>query len=292
MIALWFACATPTEFRFQDANNYAFSSELSASVTVIPPATDAVVDWSGLDLDFLGEALDPATDVSTVMVVRFAELTEEEVLRGINEDDLPAENVFGFEYAPGGTSARMSEFDLSGTYLDPGELLVEDGGAYLVSVRSGYRYRMIELFRPVSGAEDVPVVIDRDSADIAFAVDLDAGEPLVVPGGTAELRFDWADLTRNGSGRPIDLPNVDRLVLARFDATPEELASEFLHFDELAVERYEVDVSGFGSAELGRATASDGAAFAGFDDGTWYAALLCSFCVNPAPVFLTRVQVN
>jgi hypothetical protein len=291
MIVLLLACHPAVTVLLEDRNNYDFTSDLSVDVTVVPPQTDSLVDWSELTQDFLGQPLDPATDITSVLVIRFANLTEDEVVKGINEENISSENVFPFSYDSGGTSAHMTQFDLSGTFIDPGEVLVEDGGAYLVSAKSDFRFRMVEMFRPVSGADDVPVVLRNDSAHIDFDVTLDAGEAVELPAHDTNITLDWADLTMNGSDLPIDLPNIDRLVLARFDEDTAALEGDFLHFDALADERFEIDTSGFASAKLSRATAADGTVFDGFDDRTWFMALLCSTCVNPAPAFLARVTV-
>lgn len=293
---LFLACQGPVTLLLDDANNYAFTSEITADATVVPARADSRVDWSALTTDFLGE---PVTAVDGVDLAWFQDETEEAVLQSFNDGVPPEENAFLVQYAPGGTSAMMSEFAFNGTFIDIGTQVLPDRGTYLVAANTADRPRMFQLFRPTDGAPEATVRITDDSAHIAFDVDLSHGTALSLPGGTNEITLDWAGLTTNGSGRPIRLPNVDRLVLAEFDESLEELEADFLHFDALAEQRFEIDVAGFGSAILTRASgdagdtdATDADAFTGFDDGNWFVALLCTTCLNPAPPFLARVEVE
>ena len=64
------------------------------------------------------------------------------------------------------------------------------------------------------------------------------------------------------------------------------LAEDFLDLEQLAEDRWELDVTGRTSASLGEL---DG--FGGVDaDHRWLLALRCSTCRNPAPRFLTVLE--
>ena len=45
------------ELILQDSNNYSFSSSITAESTPITEGEDAVIDWSGLGADMLGNSL-------------------------------------------------------------------------------------------------------------------------------------------------------------------------------------------------------------------------------------------
>jgi hypothetical protein len=78
------------------------------------------------------------------------------------------------------------------------------------------------------------------------------------------------------------LSNIDRLMLARYTLSLEDLEARFLELEDLAEEMYIVDVAGLGSYDL-----MELEGFAGFEgEGTWLLAMRCSTCVNPSPQFV------
>lgn len=77
------ACTDPIpclpDLVLADENDYTFSASLDIASTPIQAPGDPILDWSDATTDLLGHALDPATDILTVAVVVFEQLTEEEV---------------------------------------------------------------------------------------------------------------------------------------------------------------------------------------------------------------------
>ena len=75
------------EFVVADENNYSFDSSLTAQSTDIKEGEDAVIDWSMITTDMLGNSID-ATMVDELSIIRFPRLSQEEVLLGINNETL------------------------------------------------------------------------------------------------------------------------------------------------------------------------------------------------------------
>lgn len=293
-IALALGCQSETLVVLQDAQNYSYNSAIAAPYTVVPARTDLTVDWSGLHRDLLDNPMEPTTDVATVSLVQFPEMTEDEVLQGINDDTLLQSDLSGFADYPvvaGETSAMTTQFSLMGYAVNPEANLVEGGGTYLVSAVTGEsQYRMFTFFRPVEGAQPATVALTSDSATLSFQASLTGGQTPDMP-ASGRIRVDWSELSLNGAGLPIDLPDVDTLTLARYEESLAGLEADFLHVDALAEQRWTAEVDGWGDWYLDDLEDADGNEFQAFDEpGTWLLALQCSSCLNPAPPFLTVLQ--
>lgn len=283
-----------------DAQNYDFTSEITAGFDVVASGEDSVVDWSGLTEDLLGNPMDPAADCDVISIVAFEGLTQEEALQGINDDTLLQSDLSGFaDYTrvADETSAKLSEFSLMGYPVDPAAQIVESESAYLVScvtideATGNQSYRMFDFFRPVIGASSAPITLTSDSAELSYTVDLEAGVPVPLL-ADGRVRVDWSALTTGPSGLPIDLPDIDTLMIARYDEPIYLLEEDFLHVDSLAEQIWTADVEGWGDWYLDELEDADGEAFPGFtaESGTWLTALRCSTCLNPAPPFLGVVE--
>ena len=97
-----------------------------------------------------------------------------------------------------------------------------------------------------------------------------------------ELYLDWSNLTQTGTGNPIDLLRIDRLVLAGFRQDLGMLEDDFLRTRSLAEKIIEVNVAGIQAIPFSRIEDFDE-----FDlEYTWLLALECSLCLNPAPFFV------
>jgi len=275
----------------EDAQNYAFSTSLTADCQTVPAGEDSLVDWSGLDTDLQGHAMDPTTEVDEVRLVKFPHLTREEVLAAISANAIEQPDLEGYaNYKPasGETSAVFSSFTFFGTPVNPPVDIVADGSTYLASALTGlYEYRMLAFFCPEEGAPAATVHLDPDSAVLTFDVDIDAGDP-VPPDGT---EVDWTGLTTDGLGNAFPLSNIDGLMLARYDQSIAELEEAFFDLLLLADPAWEADVEGVGSLDLTTLETAAGEPWESFDaEGTWLLALRCSTCTNPAPLFLGVVR--
>ncbi len=288
---LLLAACGPGTIVLEDAQNYAFTTSLTADCQPVPAGEDSRVDWSGLTTDLQGHAMDPTAEVSEVRLVKFAALTREQVLERISTNSIDMADIFlsgSFEPTSGETGAFMSQFDFFGTPLVPEKHVLDDGGTYLASVLTGlYTYRMLTFFCPETGAAPADVAIDAGSADLTFEVDLAAGDP--IPAGGSEL--DWTGLTTDGLGHPFPLANIDGLLVGRYDQAVPALEDAFFDLERLADPAWSADVEGQGTWDLTTLEAPGGEAWESFDaEGIWLVALRCSTCTNPAPLFLGIVE--
>lgn len=285
MLTLFLACTGSVEIILQDENNFDFQSNIIADSIVVPAQEDSPVDWSGLTADILSASVEPTTEVDELNIVRFADLTQEEVIDGINNETLKQSDLTGFvAYSPEGgeTSAMLSDFSISGTSVDVAEEIQEGIGTFLISAsKEDGEYISFVFFEPTNGAEPATIELTDESAILEFDLDLDAGTPLTPLVGDQTV-VTWSQLTTNGAGNQIVLSNIDRLMLARYTMDLSELESRFLELEDLADELYIADVAGLGSYDL-----MELEGFAGFEgEGTWLVAMRCSSCVNPSPQFV------
>ena len=280
---LLFSCNGAVEIVLDDANNFDFQSNIIAESVVVPSAEDSLVDWSGLTKDILSQDVQPTSDIDELNIVRFADLTQEEVIDGINNETLKQSDLTGFvAFEPdGGTSAMLSEFSISGTFVDVAAEIQEGMGTYLISASSPDEYLSFVFFEPTTGAAPATIGLTDQSAVLEFDLDLDAGTRLLGDSGE-QIVVTWSQLTTNGAGNAIVLSNIDRLMLARYTLSFEELEERFLELEDIADELYTADVAGLGSYDL-----MELEGFTGFGgDGTWLLAMRCSTCVNPSPQFV------
>ncbi len=272
--------------------SYDFSSTLSVDIQEIAAGQDAVVDWSALSVDQLGK--DVATsEVDQLMIVRFEELSQEEVLERAAVDCLKQKDVTGVvEVFPddSDTQAMLSDFQLIGYNVDPAEQFQEGMGTFLLSVYTEglAGVRMSTFLSPQNSSENGLVTLNNESSQVDYEVDLAAGVPL--PTSTTEL--DWADLEIPTDCGVFPINKFDGLMIARYDnASLEELEADFLKVDDLADELWTADIEGRSSLVLSDALNAAGEAFSGFDsESLWLVALRCFTCNNPAPPYLTLVS--
>ena len=280
------------------AANYEFCSTLTAQSIDVKPLTDLTIDWCDLDTSLLGAAIAPG-DINTASIARAPDLSQEELLDAINKGTIATADFDAFaQYTPTGADdcdALTSEFGLNGTALDP-SVDLPAGPTYFASVgaidqTSGFTtYHMFTFFNPTEGEENLLVPIVNDSAHLGYTVDIDVST-FPVPFGTDKIHIDWASLEKNGCDQDVDLSDIDRVLVARYDEGTADIEADFLHVRELAEESYLGDVTGYGDAWLDQVLEDEaGDPFPGFDDnGTWLIALECSTCLNPSPPFLAKV---
>ena len=163
-------------------------------------------------------------------------------------------------------------------------------GTFLLSVYTENMagVRMSSFLAPSNASENSFVGLSNQSSEIAYQVDLSAGNRL--PVDTTEL--DWADLEVPTACGVFPINKFDGLMIGRYDSVSlESLEADFLKVDELADELWTADIEGRSSFVLADATNSAGEAFAGFDSNSvWLVALRCFTCNNPAPPYLALVS--
>ncbi len=291
------ACGTHT-IQLTDDQNFRFTTALTADVIPVADCPDDLtMDWSGLTSDLLGHELDPTTDIDNLRVVRFYDLTPQEILDAISINELSQSDLSGnVDYAPvaGETQAEMTEFNFNGTAIDPAtEVCASLGATFMFTALTGlYEYRMLVFFEPTKGETNTEVLLDADSAALEFDADLSRGGVIEVPKGRDYI-VSWLDLTLDGQGNSFSLSNIDRLMLARYSLDVQEMEQQFLDLQIIPEEMYTADIGGVGEYELALATDEAGLAFEGFDgEGLWLMGLFCSTCANPAPLYLAVIEAN
>ncbi len=291
------ACAGHETLLLEDANNYGFASELDLRSYELAAPGDPSIDWSALSADLQGHALDPVQDVLTLAVIVLAGLSEEEVEVGLARDSLlQSEVTLYVSGQPGSvTSMALSELTVMGNDIDVESYFVEGSGSWLVALSDsevpGIGNRMAAFLRPSAASEEQRAELQDDSASLQLEVDLQSLVPAPAPADEPSLTLDWAALSQDGQGQPWT-GKADQLLLARFDASLAELEAGFMDLELLADPLWTLDFGGGSSADLSQ-LADTSPPFTGIDDsGTWLLALICSGCTNPAPLFLTVLEVE
>lgn len=290
-------------FTFTDANNYGYTSALDVVTQEVQLGQDLTVDWSGLTTDLLGHVMKPASDVDLIWVVQFPTLTEDEVVAAIMTDTLLQENVgpyIQFDNDPANTTtALLSQFVFPpATPIVPEEDFTDGTGTWLVRATTGAaENRMLGFMRPTEDSTNHMFFLDSDSATLDFAADLQSLAGFALEEEQGSYVADWSGLDTHANGSDIDLPDLDQLMVARYDGrTLDDLEASFIDIELIADELYTADVYGVAdyTADLSLATNAEGVAFSGFGaDSLWLVALRCTtVCANPAPPFLTVVQMG
>jgi len=274
--------------------NYDFSSTLSVESQEITAGQDALIDWSELTVDQLGKSMTP-DEVDQLIIVRFEELSESEVLEKAAKDCLQQKDITGVvEFFPEAqeTSASLSDFQLIGYNVDPAEQFKEGMGTFLLSAYTEGMpgTRMLSFLSPRDSSENLNVSLLNGSAGVDFTVDLSVGERL----SQATLSIDWAKLEVPTDCGSFPINKYDWLMVARYDdMVLADLEADFLRVDELASEVWNADIEGRSTFDLMELVSDDGNAFSGFDsDSIWLLALRCTTCNNPAPPFLAIIDQN
>ncbi len=271
-----------------DEHNFTFSSSVVAEEVMIASQEDASVDWSDLDVDMLGNTING--EVDKVSVLLFPRLGTEEVLFGLSNEALRQSDLSGYvEYTPepGERSARLTDFSIQGTYVDPEEHLLPDNGSYLVTLSSepNITHSMI-FFHPTVSAVNSEVVLSSQSAEVSYEINLFEMDRIVMPSAERWL-LDWSGLTESGTDRPLNLNQLDRVQLLGTSSSLAEVEQQFLRMESLAEQIYEANVLGQQVIPFSTLLNSEGASPDSLSEELlWILALRCSTCVNPAPLFV------
>lgn len=290
------ASCEPGPYKLTDANNFAYTGTLDAPSYPTAPATDITICWDQLTDDIQCHDVDPAADIDNIGLVRFPNLSEEDVEAGLSTDNLQQADISGYvEVAnDGGTCANIASMSFFGTPIDVPSEYTADGGTYLLLLTSGtvpgVGARMIAFLDPTEGETATTVDVGSGCGSLDFTVDLDALTPMSVC-NSGDVEFDWTGVTVDGQGNPINYMDIDQLMLGYYEGvTLADLESQFLDLELIATRKYTLALEGGTSANL--ADATDGTSnFSGFEgDGLWILALRCTQCSNPAPPFLTVLE--
>lgn len=288
-------CGAPPTLTLLDAQNYHYTSELVAPCQPVKAQSELTITWDGLDEDLLGVPADPSADVDVLAVARFASLSREEVLARINDGVIAMKDVTAaaqYEPPDGVTTAAISAFGYNGTLLDVAQI-DPAGGTFLLDAASTTAdgrplYLTFTFLCPDPAEENTTVTLASDSASLSFDVDLQSLTPIALD-GARDAEIDWSDLETAGNGGELVPFDIDRMRVFHTAGDAAALEADLLHAEPLGT--WTADVSGWGHWPLSGLTDADGGDFPGVDgEGTWWLALDCSTCLNPAPLFLGRLD--
>jgi hypothetical protein len=285
-------------FVLSDANNYSYTSHLGIGAQVVERGADFTIDWSGLTTDLLGHPVDPAADVGEVYLLSFPALSQTEVEDLLATEQLTMSDLLVIAFktgVTGQTSLMASDLVIPpAAPFQPETYFTDTDATWLVRATDGATTnRMLSFAVPTEGSESHAITLDDGATTLDFAADLHGLDAFSI-GEQDAYTVDWSGLTRHADGNSVELLDLDQLMLARYDGLSiSELEEQFLDLDLIADALYTADVYGDRTADLSAAVDADGAAFSGFGAGTlWVLALRCTTCANPAPPFLTLVEVE
>lgn len=286
--------------RLTDANNWSYSGALTIDTVEVQTGQDVELLWDGLTEDIQGHAMDPQTEVDFAWLIWFRYLSHAEVETAIACDtvlqsDIEAAAYNDPEFADGTTSAWISELYIPpGNPFLPDTYFVYEEGTWFVRLTTGQNFtRRMLILDPLSTASNHDAVFTNDTSELTFDADLSSLTPFHVRPGTA-YAVDWSEASsaQNGCDEVRDLEDADQLWLARYDGySVTDLEDQVLDLEYIYSELYTAPAYGLDELDLSEATAADGTAFSGFDDGSvWLLALRCTTCDNPAPLYLTVIH--
>jgi len=281
-----------------DANNYKAQASLAIPTLKTAAATDLDICWSDLTSDVLCHEMAPPEDIDNVALLRILELEEAEVEAKLAADALQQSAIDGYVEYPtssGDTCAKLSEFTLFDTVVDPRKEYVEsDARSYLVVFTTGTipgaGARSMLFLEPSAASTNTRVDAPPGCGILDFSADIATAEPVVVPAHGPWI-FDWSDLVQNGLGNELLLSSIDRALVGFYAGrSVADLEAGIFDLESSATSLYETLLDGRRKTDLSVSReVTTGEAFSGFEreePGVWLFGLLCSTCKNPAPQLL------
>lgn len=291
-----------------EANDYVFTSTISLPPIKVKPNSELTFDWADVTADITRHAVDPKEDLKVIAVLGWAiPLADLEVK--INADSAESRDliVVPASYLPDGktTSQKLFNFSLSGNPIEPAVIMQyfddsfypPDMNCYTVMAGAneevGKDVRMLQSFLLDPSSSNTTVKMTKDSTKLEFTADLTKLTPTGIPAGKSSITLDWSKMKKNALGATFKDGQITRVIIGRYNETPEELSTDkFLDLELIATELYTAYIPEGSSIDFSKLKDKDGKAFSGItDDGTWLVALQCGDnCKNPAPWYLTVLK--
>jgi hypothetical protein len=166
---------------------------------------------------------------------------------------------------------------------------------FLVGVQAGSDLgrdiRMLQAFNLDASSSVTSVAITNTSTQLSYNANLHSLTITGVPGGTAALTLDWAQMKTNAMGRTFTEGYVTSAIVGHYTQTPAQLEGDFLDLDRIAAATYRADIQSGSVLDFTMLKDEHGASFPGIDDsGTWMVGLICGNCRNPAPWYMTILK--
>ncbi len=283
-----------------DENNFSYTGTIDAPSFTVKEYSDLSVDFSGLSSDIQCHDLDPVADLDNVTLLAFPYLSEEEVEDGLSNDTLQqVDIVLPVNVYPGdATTVLLSEFTFLGTYPEIIEEYFYEGSAtwmmmFATGKQLGVGARALVFLHPSASTETTEIAVEPACGVLDFQADLSELTPIPAPkeGGWT---LNWSTLSTDGHGNALEAGSIDSAMVAWFaDLSVDELQAQFLDLELLADGLWTQDIEGGTAVALDHLMDADGQPFVDASaEGTWLLALRCSLCPNPAPKFLTVLDVR
>jgi hypothetical protein len=285
-----------------DANN--FESESALDVPSLEVAADADLDicWDAVNQDIQCHDVVPAENLNNVTLLRFLNLSEEQVEERLTSGQLSQSEVDGFlEYntTPDSSCTTLSEFSFFGTPVEIEEEFTEsDEHIYMLLVTEGTTpgvgARTMMFLRPTANSSTTEVQVETGCGMLSFEATLSSLEKVSMP-AAGPWNIDWRQITRDGGGAEVPFQSIDRVLIGFYEGMGiTDLEEDILDIELIAANLWEVELDGGKTADLSDAKERDtGESFEGFEkdvEGTWLLGLMCSTCQNPAPILLTVID--
>jgi len=293
------ACNGNKVVSLEDGNNYAYSGTIDIPVIQTAAEVDLEICWADVVEDIRCHDVDPGLDINNISLIRFPSMAEADLEDKLAKDALLQSEQNGVvEALPADdeTCVSLSEMTFFGTSSDIISEYLDDDQLFLLTLSTGTEAgkgtRLMVLLDPEDDLDVTAVEVDDGCGVVDFTADLSSMSSLALPAEPSII--EWAGLTKTGLGSEIQLGNVDGVMLAFYAGqSPSDLEPQFLDLELIADDLYRVEIAAGSGADLAEATNESGNTFSGFSgDGTWLLALTCSGCANPAPLFMTVVEVT
>lgn len=282
----------------RDENNYLSTSALDIPV-VETAVSDIDVCWSDLDSDLQCHDVAPEADVDTVALLRFLNLTEEQVEGRLASGQLASSEVdryVDYKTDHQSTCTKLSAMSFFGTPVDVGEEYFEsEDHRYMLlfnkGTTPGVGARTMTFVKPTATSTNTRVEAPSGCGLLDFSADLSSLTPVSIP-ASGPWVVDWRNVERDSQGNPIAYEMIDGALIGFYEGkTVADVEAEIFDIELIATALWELRLTGGRSADLANAQKrGSGEPFAGFDtgqSGTWLLGLMCSACQNPAPLILT-----
>ncbi len=280
-----------------DRQNFSYVGDVALPVFETASASDIQVCWDDLVQDIQCHDVDKQLDIDNVGLIRFPYLTHGEVEQGLSDNNLLQADISGYvDVQPTKeTCIQLADMSFFGTPINIEEEYIAAGGTYLLNLTTGTLLgsgaRMIAFLEPTESSDVTTVSLPDGCGILDFAADLGALQK-VYPCTDDTMVLDWSGLTTDGLGNEYDLGLINQVMVGFYEGmTQADLEARFLDLELMATRLYRLDLDGGNTADLSLATTEDGTALEGFGgEGIWIAALRCTTCSNPAPLFLTILE--
>jgi len=290
----------PAEILYvSDVNNYRYSGAIGLGSQAVRLGTDVRFDWSGLTTDIQGHGMEPS-EVTTLWLIWFEYLESDELADLLVCNDVAQSDANAIASVDvTGTSAMMSELTVVENPFSPEKYFVYETGTWFTRVTTGSaNTRMMGVLAPSAAETNTDFGFHGDLSTLTVDANLSDLTAVTVNGNAEGWTVDWSTLLdgANADGcDPTDVSDADQFWLARYDGKAvADLEAAFLDLELEADAIYTGAGGGITAMDLSTLTnPDDGSAFSGFQSGElWLAALRCTFCENPAPIFLTVLNVE